>query len=144
MSKNKRVYLQNDFQIIEDTFNQIDFGVFRSDHLVGILNDSNISNWMKHKEIKSIIHNFYKKEHRYFVSVGVDKLLSGKSTVDEAYRFILFQLQENLSYKNGYKSLNELETVLHLILTNDSSKQHEYIYSDQLVSEFKNVLKEVL
>src|SRR5699024_7433465 len=98
---------------------------------------------LQNKVIKTIIHDFYKKEYKYFVSVGVDELLSDESKADDGYRFIMFQLQEELTYKDEYESLNELEIILQLILSNDSSKKHKHVYSDQLVNEFKNVLEEV-
>lgn len=103
----------------------------------------NVTKMMANKEIKAIIHDFYKKEYKYFVSVGVDELLSYESKADDGYRFIMFQLQEELAYKDEYESLNELEIILQLILSNDSLKKHKYVYSDELVNEFKNVLKEV-
>lgn len=104
----------------------------------------NVAEMMKNKEIKTIIHDFYKKEYKYLVSIGVDELLSSESTADEGYRFIMFQLIRELAYKYEYESLNESESNLFLILSNDSSKQHKYMYSDQLVNEFKNVLKEIV
>lgn len=97
---------------------------------------------LQNKEIKTIIRDFYKKEYKYFVSVGVDELLSDESTADEGFRFIIFQLQEKLASKSEYESLSESETILYLILSNDSSKQHKYVYSDELANEFKNVLKQ--
>lgn len=103
----------------------------------------NVTKMMKNKEIKAIIHDFYKEEYKYFVSVGVDELLSDESKADDGYRFIMFQLQEELTYKDEYESLNELEIILQLILSNDSSKKHKHVYSDKLVNEFKNLLKEV-
>jgi len=102
----------------------------------------NVTKMMKNKEIKAIIHDFYKGEYKYFVSVGVDELLSDESKADDGYRFIMFQLQEELE-NDEYESLNELEIILQLILSNDSSKKHKHVYSDKLVNEFKNVLKEV-
>lgn len=108
------------------------------------IDTDNVTKMMANKEIKAIIHDFYKKEYKYFVSVGVDELLSDVSTADGGYRFILYQLQEELVYKYEHESLSESETILHLVLSNDSSKKHKYVYSDQLVNEFKNVLQEVL
>lgn len=141
MSRNHKRFILDEFHEnceFKNLLKEVDIN-----YSVGKFDDDNISKWMKHKEIKAIIHDFYKKEYKYFVSVGADELLIDESTADEGYRFILFQLQENLSH-NEYESLNEFETILYLILSKDSSKQHEYVYSDQLVSEFKNVLKEVL
>lgn len=144
MRKNHKRFILDEFhENYEFNNNHINLQEVDTNYLVGKLDDNNITKWMKYKEIKAIIHDFYKKEYKYFVSVGVDELLSDESTADEGYRFIMFQLEEELAYKYEYESLNESETILRLILTNDSSKKHKYVYSDQLVSEFKNVLKEV-
>lgn len=107
-----------------------------------LFDTDNVTKMMANKEIKGIIHDFYKKEYKYLVSVGVDDLLLNESTADEGYRFIMFQLQENLSHKHEYEYPNEFETILYLILSNDLSKRHKYMYSDKLVSDFKNVLRE--
>lgn len=141
--KRKRFILDEFHLSHEFNTNHINLQEVATNCLVGKFDIDNISKWIKHKETKMIIHDFYKKGYKYFVSVGVDELLSNPSTADEGYRFIMFQLQEELAYKDEYQSLNELETVLQLILSNDSLKKHKYVYSDRLVNEFKNVLKEV-
>jgi|SRR5699024_9830320 len=96
---------------------------------------------LKNNVIKTIIHDFYKKEYKYFVSVGVDELLSDESTADEGYRFIMYQLEQHLAQKDEFKGLSFSENDLFYILLKNSSEQHEYVYSDKLVNEFKNVLK---
>ena len=91
----------------------------------------------------SIIHDFYKKEYKYFVSVGVDELLSNESTADDGYRFIIFEFERHLAYKDEFKGLSLPENELFCLLLKNSTEQHEYVYLDELVNEFKNVLKEV-
>lgn len=141
MSKNHKRFILDEFPLYE--FSNINLQEVDTDYLVGKFDSDNISKWMKHKEIKTIIHDFYKEEYKYFVSVGVDELLLDESKADDGYRFIMFRLQEELTYKGEYESLNELENILQLILSNDSLKKHKHVYSDKLVNEFKNVLKEV-
>src|SRR5690625_6793630 len=82
----------------------------------------NVTKMMKNKEIKAIIHDFYKGEYKYFVSVGVDELLSDESKADDGYRFIMFQLQEELE-NDEYESLNELEIILQLKIGRASCRE---------------------
>lgn len=95
----------------------------------------NVTQMLKNKKNKTIIHDFYKKEYKYYVSVGADR----------EYRFIMFQLLEELNDKGNEGLLGNMETILFLILSQDLSKTQdlEYVFSDALVNEFKNVLKEV-
>lgn len=97
----------------------------------------NVTKMMTNKEIKAIIHDFYKSNHSL-----LDELSPDESTADEGDRWVVFQLERNLAYKSQFESFTEAEnTLLQLLLT--SSEDNHLKYSNHLVNEFKNVLKEM-
>lgn len=94
-------------------------------------------------EHKDIIITIYKQEIKDFISVGVDELLSENSIehINTGYRYIIFAIERDLAYKSQFKDFSASENELLELLSNSS--QNEYLrYSDHLVNEFKDVLKE--
>ncbi|WP_121605961.1 hypothetical protein [Virgibacillus sp. Bac332] len=98
----------------------------------------NVTQMLKNKDIKTTILDFYKKEYTHLVPIGVDPELTD-------YEFMMFQLYKTLAQKDEYESSNELETILLLILSNDlqRNKDLEYVFSEALVNEFKNMINGV-
>ncbi|MGU3371229.1 hypothetical protein [Bacillus mycoides] len=105
---------------------------------INIEDTDNATKLMENKVVKTIIHDFYIKENADS-TYGIDKLLAEKN--DYTVRFIMLQLLKELKYKEKYEGLNIVEQIVLLVLSNDFSKQH--MYSEELVAEFKNVLKEM-
>ncbi|MEN0645556.1 hypothetical protein MKY91_20535 [Alkalicoccobacillus gibsonii] len=101
------------------------------------MTEQNVTQILKNKEIKMLIHDFYKNEYPHVVPIGVDPSLTD-------YEFIMFQLQKELSSKSKYDNLSEPEATLHLILSSDSSRQDTCMYSNHLLTEFKNMLKKII
>lgn len=90
---------------------------------------------LRSEEIKTVIHNFYKKTERGFTVFDDSK----------CSRFML-SLEIELGQKPHYDERSKEEDVLFFILLIDHEKQKGKLgmYSDELVHEFKNVLIEVV
>ncbi|WP_077356049.1 hypothetical protein [Virgibacillus halodenitrificans] len=103
----------------EDKINKLYLDEFHN--IKGMDNESLM---LENKEIKAIIHDFYKKEQEYI----------NQFTDDEKYRELIFKLYQHLGYKSQFDNFSMVEkNLLYLIHT----------YTDSLVNEFKSVLKEV-
>lgn len=93
----------------------------------------NVSKMMKNKEIKAVIHNFYKSKQ---VELDLEN-------VEAEYRHFMWKLEIFLASKDENEGLDDMETILFFMLLKDGTKQYEHAYTEHLVNEFINVLKEV-
>lgn len=96
----------------------------------------NLSKMMKNKEIRTIIYDFYESQQ---VELDLEN-------VEAECRKFMLNLFKELDSKDENEGLDDMENILFLFLSNDLFKYQdlEYLFSDELVNEFKNVLKVVL
>lgn len=91
---------------------------------------------LQNKEIKAVIHDFYKSQKSAFNLDEVD------FTDDIECGYFMYKLEEDLAQKDGDKGLTLPESELFLLLLKNSTEQRGF-YSVDLVNKFKGSLKEM-